>query len=125
MAPLLFLATETGSNQFSGEVTDFLGTFSEIPSQSSVIILGYAYNSQGSAHDVNLYLAESASADADEQIVLEERTGINSFTNACGKGGTIVVPKDSPTGASYVLLLDTTGKDGDATFQVWYTVENL
>jgi len=123
--PILLSQTETGSNQFSlsAAVFDFTDTFSSLPDRSFVVVQGYAYNAPASAaHDANLYIAPSAAADADERVVLEERTGINSFTNACGTGGVLVVPKSGSD--TYVVLFETAGKDDDGTLQLWYTVES-
>lgn len=125
--PILLKSTQTGSNQFSlsSAVFDFTDTFDSLPDRSFVVIQGYGYNAPSSAaHDANLYIAPSAAADADERLVLEERTGINSFTNACGSGGVFLVPKSS-AGDTYVVLFETSGKDADGTLQVWYTVETF
>lgn len=129
-------STVLGAGQFSAaaaivsftEMTDI----NAMSPNMSARIMGYSYNSQGAANDAVLVMAPSAAAAADQQIVLENLTGINNFTSACGPGG-IVVPRvfgvvngsSFTSGATYVVLFSTTGKAGDGTFTLWYAIGDV
>lgn len=115
--------TETGTDQFSAAaaVYDFTDTYSSIPANANVVLLGFAYDAPSSAaHNATLWMAASAAADNDEWVVLANMSSATYFTKACGEAGAVVVPKVGS--ATYVLLLETTGKDDDGTFQIWYDV---
>lgn len=100
-------------------------------------IMGWAYNSQGAAHNASLLLRPPANVvpNADDQIVLQTMTNQNSFTNMCGPDG-IVVPRQfgiaasnqQPpttqllTGEFYQVFFSTTNKAADGTFFLWYRI---
>ena len=115
--------TQTGATQFSASsaVFDFTDTFASIPSNANVVLLGFGYDAPSStAHDATLWMAASAAVDPDERVVLASMSSDTFFSKACGNVGAVVVPKVGS--ATYVLLLETTGKDADGTFQIWYDV---
>lgn len=117
----------------------------DFPVNYTARIIGYAYNSAGSAHDVRLVLTpQNVVTGSDEDIILESRSGgsrrVNSFTSACGPEGIvvprrygtestaqpIVVPGDEVTsGETYFAFFSTNGKTDDGTFYLWYHVEQL
>jgi hypothetical protein len=138
----------TGATQF--DATNPIVTFIEfqtagsnlntLPPEYTARIVGYAYNSHGAAHDVSLLLRPPANTvpNADDQIVLEQLTGINSFTNMCGPDG-LVVPRQYGIAASnqqppttqittaetYRVFFSTTNKANDATFFLWYRIDKF
>lgn len=103
-------------------------------------IIGYAYNSGATVTPtVVVTLRRPGGANADQFIVLENRTGdtgnVTNFTTICGSKG-LVVPKqfgvfgtvippvgNLTTGESYQLFVSTTGKNSAASFICWFSVD--
>ncbi len=138
--------TLTGATQFdpATPVATFLEQTDITELGSGVVprILGYSYNSLGTAQTITLHLSPAAGSAANLQIVLESPTDpVNSFNETCGKGGQ-VVPRlfgrtnsgsqalDTPLGtindtAPMVLLFTTLAKDNTGTFRVWWDYVEL
>lgn len=134
----------TGATQFVA--TSAIATFQEVVAgdtygvEWAAVIKWYEYNSQGSAHTVNLTLRPTWNSNADEQMVLEAPTdAVNNFTYACGPTGGIVVPRRYGIEAtaqpvapgftaaltSYNLYFTTVGKDNAATLALGYQWERV
>ena len=114
---------QTGSNQFSGQQTDFNGfvALDSLPLNTIAVITLYSYSVDGTANDCTLALAPTSTGDPEDSIILEELTGINSFTSACE----VPVPKDTGTGDSFVLLFTTTNKDDNGILRVVYEIRSF
>jgi hypothetical protein len=135
----------TGATEFSAtnpivnfdEFSVQLGTGLNLPPSFTARIIGWAYNSQGAAHNALLTLRPPSNVvpNADDQIVLQTMTAQNNFTQACGPDG-IVVPREfgiaasnqQPptstilTAATYRVFFSTTGKVDAGTFFLWYRI---
>lgn len=108
-----------------------------LPPSYTARIVTYGYNSQGAAHTVLLTLRPPANVapNADDQIVLESQSAVNSFTSACGPSG-IVVPRQYgisstnlqppttllATAETYRVFFSTTGKANAGTFFLSYRI---
>lgn len=123
--------TEVGAANFSGEFTDFQESVqanNQMPDDYCPIIMGISYNSQGTAHTQDLFLAPTALVADDLKIPLHvPGDPINSFSILCGACG-IVVPRFTLGGTGlggsqvpYILAFETFApKDDDGTLLVWY-----
>lgn len=138
--------TVAGGTQFVA--TTAITTFNEfenlnaLPDNYTAKIHHLSYNSLGAAHTFTANLSPAVGSAANLQIILRAVDATttpataNSFTLACGDG--IVVPRQTglinnatqaPTDpfpspdTSYVLLFSTTGKAGDGTLTVVYSIE--
>lgn len=129
----MYLVTSTlaGAAQFSAAaaIVTFLedGQLTSQPPNKAARILGYSYNSLGTAATVNLRLAPAAGVAANLEIPLETpASAVNSFTNICGPGG-LVVPRTAMAGGgvSFVVLFSTVGKDDAGTFRLWYAIGDV
>ncbi len=133
--------TLTGATQFAA--TTAVATFLEQTDITTLgpslvpRILGYSYNSLGAAQTVTLNLSPAVGSAANLQIQLEApTTTVNSFSEICGNGGTVVPRRfgrtnsvgqglDTALGtinntAPLVLLFTTAAKDNTGTFRVWW-----
>lgn len=113
-------------------------TVTTLPPNVAPRILGYSYNSLGTAATVTLRLSPATGSAVNLQIDLETPTSaVNSFTHMCGRDG-FVVPREfglqnngttqvidqtfgAPNNATpLVMLFTTTSKDNSGTFRVWW-----
>ncbi len=135
----------TAADQFdpaNGPVVTFneYTNLNAAPPSTTARLIGYAYNSGATpTPTIVVTLRRPGGANADEFILLENRTGtsgnIASFTTICGPDGQVVprqfgifgtaIPPVGPvmTGETYQLFVSTTGKNSAATFTAWYSVD--
>jgi hypothetical protein len=147
MGPWTISSEITSTTQFSDSspivsFAEFVG-INDLPPSSTARIVSYSYNSEGAAHDIELYLAPITETDPQFEILLEQRlaadsTEANSFTKICGPKG-LVVPRiygivssdnQPPSGLdtdgrSYRLFLRTANKADVAVFTCTYVIAEI
>lgn len=147
MGPWTISSEITSTTQFSDtnpivDFTEFVGLNDLAPSVTARI-LSYSYNSEGAAHDIELYLRPQNETDPQFEVLLEQRlaadsTEANSFTKICGPGG-LIVPRiygiqssdaqppsgDTTDGRTFRLHLRTANKADDAVFTCTYVLAEI
>lgn len=110
-------ATELGVAQFAttAVAVDMAATFGNLSDNQHFVIEFYNYLTIGAAHFGTLYAADGASGTVDDDwVVLQTMDSDTSFTNGCA----IHLPENLSA-----ILFTTSGKDGNGTLRVGFSVE--